>query len=88
MKRYTVKNTDGTISITDDVDLQEALHRFAAFEDVLEELAAEQAEIPTELVRLRFEGKEKTIHYKELFGQKLMNNHTILLFERHGIKTE
>ena len=87
MKRFTGKNADGAVSVTE-ADLPDALRHLAAFEDALEELAMSQTEIPSELERLKAAGKEKTVRYKELFGQKLMNNHTLMLFERHGIKID
>ena len=66
----------------------ETTDRLAAFEAVYAELSGNANAIPTELEKLKAEGKEKTVRYKELFGQKLMNNHIIALFERHGIPFE
>ena len=59
--------------------------RLSSFEAVYEELTNSINTIPTELEKLKADGKEKTVRYKELFGQKLMNNYTVALFERHGI---
>jgi len=59
--------------------------RLSAFEAVYEELANSISTLPAELEKLKADGKEKTVRYKELFGQKLMNNYTVALFERHGI---
>ena len=59
--------------------------RLAAFEAVYKELANNVCSIPVELEKLKADGKEKTVRYKELFGQKLINNHIVALFERHGI---
>ena len=60
--------------------------RLTAFEAVYAELSDSIATIPDELEKLKSAGKEKTVRYKELFGQKLMNNYIVALFERHGIK--
>ena len=38
MKRFTGKNADGAVSVTE-ADLPDALRHLAAFEDALEELA-------------------------------------------------
>ncbi|MCL1981616.1 MAG: hypothetical protein FWG53_00805 [Clostridiales bacterium] len=84
MKRYTTINPDGAISVPE-TDLPEALSRLAAFEDAFFELAQRQAEIPAELSSLRAAGKEKTVRYRELLAQKLMNSQIITLFYGHGI---
>jgi len=65
--------------------LPEILHRLASFEDVYDELASSMIMIPKELEKLKADGKEKTARYRELFGQKLINNQIRALFERHGI---
>jgi len=64
-----------------DVDVQ----RFVAFERVYRELADSMVTLPVEMEKLKAEGKEKTVRYRELFGQKLMNNHIVALFEQQGI---
>jgi len=83
MERLTINNDIG-FSVPDS-RLNEAIQRLAAFEDVYDELAVSMVAIPGDLAKLRAEGKEKTVRYKELFGQKMLNNHIIALFERHGI---
>jgi len=62
------------------------MDRLEAFEAIYEELSDSITTIPAELEKLKADGKEKTVRYKELFGQKLMNNYIVALFERHGIK--
>jgi len=59
--------------------------RLAKFETVYKEILDSMTSIPAELEKLKAAGKEKTVRYKELFGQKLMNNYVEALFERHGI---
>ena len=66
----------------------EAPDRLAKFEAVYQEISDSVNSIPAELESLKAAGKEKTVRYKELFGQKLMNNHIVSLFERHGIPIE
>ena len=83
MERLTSKNGDEIIVA--EADTQEALRRLAAFEDVYAELMESMAAIPPELENLKAGGKEKTVRYRELFGQKMMNHHIIALLKRHGI---
>jgi len=40
---------------------------------------------PVELERLKIDGKEKTVRYRELFAQKLMYGHIMDLFKGRGI---
>jgi len=68
-------------SFAPDIDMR----RLTAFERVYTELADSMVTIPMELRKLKAEGKEKTVRYKELLGQKLMNSHIATMFERHGI---
>ena len=83
MKRITIK-TDTGFTVPDS-GLHEAFRRLAAFEDIYDELAENTAAIPLELGKLKAAGKEKTVRYREMLGQKLMDNQTKALFERHGI---
>jgi len=62
--------------------------RLAAFEAIYQELSNSITATPAELEKLKAAGKEKTVRYRELFGQKLMNNYIVALFERHGITFE
>jgi len=82
MTRFTAKSDGHTVPAA---DLPQALRRLAALEDMLEELAARQTGIPAELARLKAAGKEKTVRYRELLGQKLLLNEMAALLERHGI---
>ena len=87
MKRYTAKNQDGTVLVAA-ADMHDALCRLAAFEDAFEALIASQAAIPAELELLKAAGKEKTVRYRELFGQKLLNKQIMMFFEKYGISVE
>lgn len=44
-----------------------------------------QIEIPEELSRLRNEGKEHTVKFKELMVKKLTNNNLLILLREYGI---
>ncbi|MCL2299073.1 MAG: hypothetical protein FWC27_02860 [Firmicutes bacterium] len=86
MTRFTVER-EGQYAVPE-ADLPQALQRLAALEDMLEELAAHQTDIPVELARLKAPGKDKTVRYKELLGQKLLLNEMLALLERHGVRLE
>jgi len=59
--------------------------RLAKFEAVYDELAASLKSVPAELDRLKADGREKTVRFRDLMGQKLFNTMVKDLFERHGI---
>ena len=59
--------------------------RLASYEGIYGELAASMVAIPDELEKLKADGKGKTVRYRELLGQKLLNQQIAALFERHGI---
>jgi len=65
--------------MTDDAD------RLAKFEAVYDDFAASLTAVPAELDRLKSEGREKTVRFRDLMGQKLFNTMVKDLFERHGI---
>jgi len=83
MKRYT-QRTDIGYTIPDH-ELQEAVSRLAAYEDIYDDVAGGICGLPSALEALRVDGKEKTVRYKELLGQKLLYNYIAALYERHGI---
>ena len=66
----------------------EEAKRLAAFEAVYNEVNIGLSDIPKQLEKMKSEGKEKTVRYKELFGQKLMYNYIVSIFEKHGISFE
>ena len=59
--------------------------RLAKFEDAYRDLQNSISELPGKLETLRTQGKEKTVTYKELLAQKLINNSILQFFEKHGI---
>ena len=84
MNRLTVKNRDGYF--VPDENRKEAIQRLGKFENAYEDLMNSQAQIPKDLLALRTQGKEKTVRYKEILAQKLINNNIVLFFEKHGLK--
>ena len=84
MERFTVRE-DGTAQVRVE-DMKAALARLAAFEDMVENLDREQEEIARKMEDLRGRGKEKTVQFKELLAQKLVNNNMRFRLERYGLK--
>ena len=51
----------------------EAIERLALYEDLCEELQAQQQALALHMETLRAEGREKSVKFRELFAQKLTN---------------
>ena len=85
MERLTKKTNDGIYSISDP-DMEKAIQKLGLFEDAYEDLIDSQVQIPKDLETMRNQGKEKTVRYRETMAQKLINNHIVMFFEKHGLK--
>lgn len=81
MQRITHREND-TVTVTDPV---EAAEKLAKFEDLCEQLEAQQEQLSAQLAALRAAGKEKTARFRELMGQKLVNASTIGLLKGSGL---
>ncbi|NLW92389.1 MAG: hypothetical protein GXY34_12425 [Syntrophomonadaceae bacterium] len=66
--------------------LGEAINRLAVFENIVEELMTSQKQISEDLEKLRGQGKEKSVRFKELMVKKLTNINTLILFKSYGIE--
>jgi len=64
----------------------EAVEKLAQFENFYFDLLASQEKISSELERLRNEGKEKSVRFRELLGQKLMNSNTLVLLKAYRLE--
>lgn len=85
MERITKKNSAGSWVIPAE-EMESAAARLAAFEDAYERLMARQQEIVTRMEALKSQGKQKTAQFRELFGEKLMNQNTLTLWETYGVR--
>lgn len=65
----------------------DAIERLAVFEDVYLRLVEQQDEYEAELEKLRAGGKEKSVRFRELLGNKMMNGNTLKLFEIYGLES-
>ena len=63
----------------------EAIERLAAFENLADEIEAQQAEIAADLSRLRSAGRERSVQFKELLGKKLINAQILALLQARGL---
>ena len=84
MERYTLREGGRVFCPTE--RLEAALERLAAFEDLACGLEEEQQSISQRLEELRGQRKEKTVQFRELLAQKLVNSSLIQLLERKGLK--
>lgn len=64
----------------------EAVEKLARFENFYFDLLASQEKISSELEKLRIEGKEKSVRFRELLGQKLMNNNTLIRLKAYKLE--
>lgn len=85
MERITKKDSAGSWVIPAE-EMESAAARLAAFEDAYERLMARQQEIVTRMEALKAQGKQKTAQFRELFGEKLMNQNTLTLWETYGVR--
>ena len=64
----------------------EAIQRLAGFENAYERLTLRLEEIRDRLEGLKGQGKQKTAQFRELFGEKLLHQNMLLLWESYGIR--
>lgn len=63
----------------------EPVNRLAAYENLQQELLDDLEKISQEMAGLRKEGKIKSVHFKELMSQKMLNTRIISLFQSYGL---
>ena len=85
MERITKQDDSGAWIIPPEQN-QAAAARLAAFENAYERLMARQGEIGAKMEALKAQGKQKTAQFRELFGEKLMNQNTLTLWETYGVR--
>lgn len=91
MARYTQPGADGPIISLDNISTLPngiggpAVQRLAQFEDLYDHIVAEQERITREMEALRLNGKEKSVKFRELFANKLLNNSMLTHFQAYGI---
>ncbi|MBN2851017.1 MAG: hypothetical protein JXK92_10170 [Erysipelotrichaceae bacterium] len=96
MERYTHKSADNQRFIldvdrliqTDEGYSGDAIALLGRFEDFYQDLILDQKNISNQLEALRMLEKTKTLRYRELFTQKLINQSILLHLEKYGLKEE
>ncbi|HAM64131.1 MAG: hypothetical protein A2Y20_00040 [Firmicutes bacterium GWF2_51_9] len=96
MERYTHKSADNQRYIldvdrliqTDEGYFGDAIALLGRFEDFYQDLILDQKNISNQLEALRMLEKTKTLRYRELFTQKLINQSILLHLEKYGLKEE
>lgn len=83
MERLTTQGSDGTYTAT---DLNAALEKLARFENAYDYVSTRQAELIRRMEELKAAGKQKSVQFRELLGEKLMNQNMLILWETYGIK--
>lgn len=91
MKRIT--KLSGNIYIIDKVTISEnseyyygeAIDKLAKYEILHEELRNKQLKIIKEMDDLKKQGKNKTVHFKQLLTEKITNNNILSIFEVYGL---
>lgn len=92
MTRLTIKDPDGSCRLPADsitIDAHgitgSAVDRLSRFENLYEFVTAEQDRITQKMDDLRADGKDKTVQFRELFGNKMLLASLQTYFQTFGI---
>lgn len=85
MERLTKKLDKNNNYIVDEDKIDQAISKLAIFENIYEELNAEQIVISKKLESLRNEGKMKSLKFRELMTKKLTNSAVLMIFKNYGL---
>jgi len=84
--RFTKLKSDETNKyFVEENKIGDAVQKLAAFENMLDAFIKDMDGIPGQLAKLRKDGKDKTVAYKELVTQKLINTNILMFLKKHGI---
>ena len=65
-----------------------AIDRLARYENVHLDLLERQTNVTRQLEVLRAKGQTKTVQFRELLGEKLMNSHLLNLLKIYGLEMD
>ena len=85
MERITERRPDGSCVVPAGRE-EDAAQRLACFEDAYERLTARQREIVDRMEALKAQGRQKSAQFLELFGEKLVNQNILSLWETYGVR--
>lgn len=87
MERVTKKVDSGGYEIAEtfinkkvEEQFKIAIEKLGKVEDMYEDLQKKQKEMSAQMDVLRNEGKEKSVKFRELLGNKIINNNILALF--------
>ena len=84
--RFTkLKQNEKDKYMIDENKTEEAIQKLAVFENMCENFKKDMEILPGRLEKLKTAGKEKTVAYRELVAQKLINTNILMFLKRHGI---
>lgn len=83
MERLTTPGPEGGYTVA---DLGEAVARLAQFENAYDHVVLRQAEVMRQMEALKAAGKQKSVQFRELLGEKLMNQNMLILWETYRNK--
>lgn len=83
MERYTQHSRTGW-QVPEGLE-QAAAERLAHFEDAYEDIRSKQARLEEQMESLRAAGKQKSVRFRELLGEKLMLQQMVMILESHGL---
>lgn len=94
MDRLTKELDRSNLYLVDDTKVQhdasgysgDAISKLAMFENFYDDLLLKQSEISKELEKLRSEGKNKSVKFKQLLANKLTNNNILILLKSYGLQ--
>ena len=76
MERITVALPDGQYQVPPGLE-QAAVQRLGQLEDACQRLTARQEEISRRMEELKVQGRQKSAQFRELFAEKLANQHAL-----------
>lgn len=85
MDRLTKQLPDGTYIVVDGYITDDIIKKLAKLENMYDALYAEQSKIILDMEKLRAVDKTKTVTYKQLLANKLMNMNLIGRFDIYGL---
>ncbi|HIT02292.1 MAG TPA: hypothetical protein IAC21_05670 [Candidatus Enterenecus merdae] len=84
MDRIAIPGPEGSWVIPEGQE-EAAARRLAAFERAYQRLADRQEELAGRMEALKAQGKQKTVQFRELFGEKLTIQQLLQLWETCGV---
>ncbi|MDL2205839.1 hypothetical protein LJC33_02870 [Eubacteriales bacterium OttesenSCG-928-N13] len=84
MHRFTHKQ-DSLYHLESD-EVQAAIEQLARYENFHEQLLQDQIDAERELAELRGQNKQKTVKFRELLTNRMIESNILAMLKRHGIQ--